>query len=302
MSTLFSIIVLVDLYVKYQRYLPYFAGFVVALVIVFIVRRRNRRKEAAALQAQHERVRAELARKAELERQAAQKAEASRRAASAMAAYTSEYTPASTYMGYVLAYSYADVEFYVPPEYYARASAVPPHESLSIAPDPTNAHDPDAWAIYHDSRVIGYMFKGKLRDMVRDYASDDKKAFMAVSQLWRDNKPTMGLYFYKSSASVIHSMALDESAREFLLTSNRGAEAQEIICYCEVGEPVAVEYDDETERYSAETSYGRIGLFPASAARFLDGHTSFDARISEIEEDEDAGKYSARVIVIPGGK
>ena len=144
-------------------------------------------------------------------------------------AYTSAYEPPAEFGGQHLVYSYPDVEYFVPEYYYARASAVPPHQALALNPDPSNEHDADAVGIYYDGRLVGYMYKNKLRDMAVDFLNKDDRSVMAVSLLWKENKPVMGLYFYRSASYILNAMARRDDAREFELTSNRSADIDTIL-------------------------------------------------------------------------
>ena len=144
------------------------------------------------------------------------------------------------------------------------------------------------------------MNKDKLRDMVRDYlARPGDRHVMAISAKWKE-KPKMALYFYRSAASDILMISRKPNVKEFELVSNRRAETQEYIALCSVGEAITIELDEDAGRYAAMAQGDIcIGLFPLSATNYLEEYHSFDARISDIEEDEDTGKYTVRVILDP---
>lgn len=281
----------------------YIVGAVAAVLGIILIRGIARRNAARKRQARiaaaeaAERARAEQAR---IDRQREEKELKEREARkSAILAYTSAYNPPAEMNGQLLYRSYPDVEYFVPEYYYARASAVPPHQTLALSPDPSNEHDSGAIGIYYDSRLVGYMYKNRLRDMAVDFMTDSSRSLMAVSMVWKDNKPTMGLFFYRDASYVLNAMARRDDAREFTLTGNRSADMQDTISFCAVGEEIAIEYDQERERYSAEVGSGSIGLFPVSAVAYLEKYGSFEARISELEEDEDTGKYTVTVILAP---
>jgi len=216
----------------------------------------------------------------------------------AIEAYTTEFVPPSTSWGYVLAYSYPDVGFYAPDDCRDRAAMVPPREALDLCPEPSNPYDSETIAIYHDSRKIGYMYHGKLRDMVRDYLErPDDRRILAVSAVWSDD-PIFGLYFYRSAESAIESMRNRPNVREFKLSMNRDADTQASIALCSVGDDVTIEYDEDEDQYTATVYDSSIGVFPASAAAYLNEFRAFDSRISQIDTD-DSDKYVVHVILDP---
>lgn len=211
--------------------------------------------------------------------------------------YSELYSAPQSMNGRELAYSYPDVGFFVPDDLSANAKAVPPREELFLSPEPANEYDPDAVAVYRDGRKIGYLYKGKLRDMWRNYADRPDRMCRAVSQPWLAGKPLLGLFFYKAPAPWTPG----PDAREFKLTRSRSAAAQDALSLCSVGDEVEIDSDmgdDYEYTYYALSVGDRIGAFPASARQYIEDHDVVIAHISEIEED-DAGKYVVYVTLEP---
>ena len=82
--------------------------------------------------------------------------------------------------GYFIKYHYDDVEIAVRDRY--AANGLQPGDSLMFKPEPDNQYDSGAVAIYHNSDKVGYMYKGRLQDMCRDFLErGDKVAGIVVS-------------------------------------------------------------------------------------------------------------------------
>lgn len=246
--------------------------------------------EKARIRAEEEKARAEQARR--------RAAEAQRLAEQARIEELKKPFDAPEYnSGYCLVYSYTDVGFFVPDELKTVSSSVPPYKQLTLSYEEDNPYDASAIAVKYNGAKIGYMYKGKLRDMVSDYDRDDRSV-MAVSRYWTD-APILDLFFYRSAIDVIKSMRRNENAHEFTLTNNRGAEAQDDIGFSSVGEPVDLIYDPEIDRYIVECNGFFIGRLPAGANRIIERFSEFDAKISAIEEDDETEKMSVDVVVVP---
>lgn len=207
------------------------------------------------------------------------------------------YVPADVTRGFCLAHTYSAVNFYSPDDCKKAAAAVPPREQLTMKYEPDNPYDRDAIAIYHKDVKIGYMYKGKLRDMLNDYAKADNLDFLAVSRFWVD-KPMYDLFFYQKLPTFKRRMRKRPDFKECTLTGNKNEDMQESIDCCEAGEMVTVWPDFDKDRFEATCHGLDIGYFPKSLNDYLEEHTELDARISSISED-DHGKYTVSVMMAP---
>lgn len=255
----------------------------------------QRRREAAQRDAEAERARreAQAAQNAEIEKEREAREKAAR-----LAELTKPFDAPEFMRGCCLAYSYREVGFYAPDELYSAAKSVPPYKQLRLAFEPDNPFDAEAVAIYCEADKIGYMNKGKLRDMLKDFACDDEKEFLAVSRYWED-KPAFDLFFYRSARAALDLLSRRPNMKEYSLTANKNEDTQDNISLCQVGEPIDVIFDPESERYDAEVNGLFIGRFPASASKYLEKYGRFDMMVSEIDEDDETGKYSVRVMLAP---
>lgn len=312
------------LLVPYWKQILIGAGVLIFLVIVISARRQSHARAAyeQQLQAEQERrhaaeVAAEVAAKARVaEAEAAARAQSKANLAEIARSLYSHGESASASTGYspsdctvqfeppevlgdmCLSYSYRDVEFFCPDDCKTLAAAVPAGKQLSMSYEPENPYDSSAVAVYYDKQKIGYMYRNKLRDMLNDFADDPEKDFLPISTRWTE-KPAFDLFFYKSACVVIREMESNPGAKSFKLTGNRNEDAQNALGLCSVGDVVTVHYDGADDKYLADTDYGFIGNFPASASRLFDQFSNYDARICEIEQDDETDKYSVRVIVVP---
>lgn len=207
------------------------------------------------------------------------------------------YTPSEYRNDSCCVYTYREVGIYVPDDMMEAAAAVPPRSRLSFKPEPSNEYDRFALAVYHDTTKIGYMYKGSLRTMVKDFSKNSGREVLAFSRFW-EKEPIMDLFFYRSVRSLIMSMQKHPGFRSFTLVSNKGEEMQENLSYCDNGETVEIDYDCEKYRYLALAGGVEIGYFSASATKYFNEHSDVIARISSVYEN-DNGKYCAIIAVAP---
>ena len=161
--------------------------------------------------------------------------------------------------------------------------------------EPDNKYDPAAIAIHYNKNKIGYMNKGKLRDMLNDFAADENKDFLPVSEIW-DDKPIFHLFFYQKIDSLIDAIRNMSYSKEYNLVSNKSEYIQECISYCSIGDPVTVLYDSDRDKYSVSSEGVDIGYLPAAGQRFVQEHSDTKCRIISITEN-DNGKYDVRIII-----
>jgi len=149
---------------------------------------------------------------------------------------------------YELKYKYHEVKFtcVAMNEYAAAAHNVNIGDLLKLKADP------NAVAILSsDDKIIGYLYKGTLQDMVNDYLRM-KKPIVAFAE----NKPvstiTLGFYGKPSIPEKDKYQNWLERANGytvFKLTSNLTNDMQENIALMESGNPIKTEYDEEKQRF-----------------------------------------------------
>lgn len=206
----------------------------------------------------------------------------------------SEITVPSKIDGLPLAYKYTDVGVCVisgeEPDYNAiieKMSIEPVVTTLEIEAD--NPYDKKAIKVMYNGSKLGYLYKGKLKDMAYDYLREGRPIFSCLSSIDLDTykmKMFMGFYYRKSCPNSV----------TFKLTSNSNAEMQEALALSSEGDELSLHYDFEKEKYCF-SSIDDIGYAPKSKNDLLE-EIEYDciAVIDEINEDEN-GKLSVTVTV-----
>ena len=200
-----------------------------------------------------------------------------------------------TYNGSPLAYDYTDVNVCIIRDNKPDYKELKPYMPISFIPEPSNPYDPKAVIVKTDGTYIGYLYKGRMQDMVLDFLrrNDPIQSFISdVNESTDTVQFTIG--FYKEKESTYDKLIRQGTPHKtFKLTSNRNEDMQDTLSLCSEGEEVDYEYNYEKEKYIAICG-DEIGFFPKSANKYLeDEHPVF---IEGIEEDEDF-KYIVRVVV-----
>lgn len=198
--------------------------------------------------------------------------------------------------GMPLAYKYFDVDICVisgqEPDYDAIADKLSNGSViLSLEVEPDNQYDAKAVKVMHEGSKLGYLYKGKIKDMAYDYLKSGRPIYSCLSSIDLDtNKMKMfiGFYYKKTYPNSV----------SFELTANSNSEMQENLSFSSEGDELSFYYDDDKEKYCF-ASTDDIGYAPASKNDLLDEISEQDdyfATIEEINEDEN-GKYSVTVTV-----
>ncbi len=238
------------------KYWPWFlAGFVIFVII--LVRASNRRTRQQAVQQQP----APAPTPAQQPTPAPQPAPAP-----AVDRYVE---PPKYQHGLCLTYQYREVGFYVPDSMIITASHVPAGQQLTLA-YVEHPEDPDAIAVLYKGNEIGYLYRGKIRDMVRDYAERDDRDMLLISRKWHD-KPALDLYMYQTADDAVAWMRRRPGCVEASLRVHSDAPTPE------VGEPVTVE--EENDRFVVYSdTYDRLGTVSQDV-------TGYDCRVAEVDDD-----------------
>jgi len=202
--------------------------------------------------------------------------------------------------GYPMAYHYENVKIAVlrgqEPDYTLIEAGV----TVELIQEPTNKHDKNAVMIMANGVKFGYVYKGKLQDMVNDFINSDYPIFSCVTTINpTDNIIKIFLGFYRGKHDAYQNLINSgKPFKKFKLTSNSNGEMQSNISYCNIGDykgdEVAISYDYEKEKHLASCGVD-IGFFPASAEKYLGGSVN-TAFLDEITEN-DNGKYVVTVIL-----
>lgn len=120
-------------------------------------------------------------------------------------------------------------------------------KQLEFRPEPENTYDPGAVAIYLDDQKIGYVYKGYVQDMIRDWT---KRGEMFGGHILSvdvsNNTAAYIIGFYKTEDFVEH--------KEFdLIKTNKkdylGNLRSDRLCFCQEGNEVIIEYDSSIDSF-----------------------------------------------------
>ncbi len=142
-------------------------------------------------------------------------------------------------------------------------------ECLEFLQEPENEHDKNAVAIYHDKTKIGYVYKGKIQDMINDWIV--RKDFFTgyINKIFiTDNKATYKIGFYKPLDSYEHkTFTLTKTKKKIDDTFTR----EDNLCTVEEGDEVSIEYDSYLDSYIVyNCSYEEIGELGSGATTFIE--------------------------------
>ncbi len=185
------------------------------------------------------------------------------------------------------------------------------YDIVDIVPEPENPHDSSAVSVRFHDKVIGYLYKGTIQDMVHDFLNRDEKVKAQVQKIDGDSIE-IKIFFCKlknASENIITTTFVTknvtlEKQKSFVvtLTSNKNEEMQDNISFCDIGDEVDIEYNFDKEQYLASQNFADIGYIPKSKTETIDeleqkGY-EFYCTISDIQENDD-GKYIVKVEIQP---
>ena len=159
-----------------------------------------------------------------------------------------------------------------------------PGDAISFIPEPTNAYDPQAIQLWSNNQLLGYVYRGKIQDMLNDFLKFGEPVHgMIFSVRTEEKKITYSVGFYRPARPKSYGKMLGSGR----LTANSGEEAQDNIAACDEGDEVTVSYDYDKERF--EVSYiDYIGCLPKKLEQYADTATFV---IDEIGENDNEKQY-----------
>lgn len=168
---------------------------------------------------------------------------------------------------------------------------------LSFVSEPSNEYDNKAIAVYLNEDKVGYVYKGKIQDMINDWISRGDYFFGYVNKFSIANsKVTYKIGFYKPlnrfenkvfRLTKISKKVDDDTTRE------------DNLLLCNPGEVVTIEADIETGNLIVfNDAFEEIGELPKNSAKFIDGE-NYKKLVGVIEniETNDEDKTEADVVV-----
>lgn len=142
--------------------------------------------------------------------------------------------------------------------------------------------------VKHDSIQIGFLKPGKITDMVRDWLNrgDPIRAFLTAYDQ-DESSGEFTIVFYRDALK--HAKRRGTAVKEYKLTGNKSAAAQEECCYASIDDRCTIEYDYDKEKYAVhDETYSLYGYLPAAGAKFFEEHDSnCIAVVTNVELDDE---------------
>lgn len=173
-------------------------------------------------------------------------------------------------------------------------------KQLEFRPEPENTYDPGAVAIYLDDQKIGYVYKGYVQDMIRDWT---KRGEMFEGHILSvdvsNNTAAYIIGFYKTEDFVEH--------KEFdLIKTNKkdylGNLRSDRLCFCQEGNEVIIEYDSSIDSFVVYNDmYEELGELGTKFRQWEEenSYNKVFGIISHIsDEDIDNPKLKIKVILV----
>ncbi|MGN0566440.1 MAG: HIRAN domain-containing protein [Candidatus Limousia pullorum] len=197
---------------------------------------------------------------------------------------------------YKLAYEYNENLCYIKDEYDDIAQYL--GYDLSFKKEPENQYDDKAVAVYvkEFGKKIGYVYKGKIQDMINDWIDKDLPFTAYINDLpEKDGKKLIEykIGFYKEyDKSVSKTFSLTRTGKKDFCDIPR---VENLEC-CKAGESVEFSFDSDSETYVLSSAHGEIGELPKSANAYMDEGGENAVVIDKIYTD-DNGKTKAKIRV-----
>lgn len=168
-------------------------------------------------------------------------------------------------------------------------------EDLTFSPEPENEYDKKAVAIFLDEAKVGYVYKGKIQDMLNDWIKRDDFFRGYINKI---NKPenfvTYKIAFYKNKDTFEHkTFSLVKTGKKI----DEDTKRSDNLKLLSEGDAVSVDYDSYDDCYVVYNGYyEEIGELPSSAENFI-GEDAKCIGIIESMDYDDNDKPKAKVTV-----
>ena len=159
-------------------------------------------------------------------------------------------------------------------------------------------YDDKAVAVYvkEFGKKIGYVYKGKIQDMINDWIDKDLPFTAYINDLpEKDGKKLIEykIGFYKEyDKSASKTFSLTRTGKKDFCDIPR---VENLEC-CKAGESVEFSFDSDSETYVLSSAHGEIGELPKSANAYMDEGGENAVVIDKIYTD-DNGKTKAKIRV-----
>lgn len=185
--------------------------------------------------------------------------------------------------GIPAAYQYQENNIAMPGKYVRDFYSINVGDPIVFQLEPENEYDAKAIQLWSNNQMLGYVFRGRLQDILHDFIKRDEPVYaMVFSVNPQEQKVTYSVAFYRHPEPKF----LGKHLATGRLTASAGEEAQENITLCDVGDELSVDYDYEKERYEVSSTMGYVGCLPKK----LEQHGESAAFVVEELGETDAGK------------
>lgn len=187
-----------------------------------------------------------------------------------------------------LAYHYDDVKVCIikgqEPDYTLLKEGI----EVYLYTEKENQYDKTAVAVYANKSKIGYLYKGKLKDMAYDFLESDDYVYGYISKI-EDGNIMLNLGYYRK---IIPEY---KKSTTFKLTGTAKKDIQEALLYCSEDDEVSFDFDYEKDCYEVSDS-DVIGYAPKSKTALIENLSEFYAYVSKVDTDSN-DKYFVEVTI-----
>lgn len=201
---------------------------------------------------------------------------------------------------HVLAYFYKDENIAMPDMNQLSQHKI--GQPLTLLFEPNNKYDANAIRIMIDNMPVGYVYRGKIQDMIHDFIRKGDPVIAKLSFIDNENgRATMAVAFYKNHHTAYKT--LDSITTKLTKTSKKiGSFESRQDNYFQIvsGMKLELEYDDDSETYivsdHAGNELGEINQSISAKIYSMEDTHEPICVIDDVFENEE-GKYGANVVI-----
>lgn len=206
---------------------------------------------------------------------------------------------ASRHENYFMVYRYPNVKLAIDPA--LDLETLPVGNQIEIHTEPENEYDDKAVYVELGEKKIGYIYKGRLQDMIWDFIKRDDHIVGLLKTVDVENRIVeVELGFLKDIEKIKQSR--ESITAKLIKTSKKDffdKPRSENLEFVNNGDCVDLEYNEDSETYIVASEFGdELGELSKSISEKIQNSRSANtlAIIDAIEENED-GKIEAKVLL-----
>ena len=175
-------------------------------------------------------------------------------------------------------------------------------DKIEFVPEPKNEHDKKAIKVMCGELFLGYIYKGKVQDMINNWQKKEEPIFSAIKVINpKENIISLYVAFYRDPFKGIERY---ESLKTKLAKTSKKVDEytnrQDAYTFLEHGDKLDLEFDDESETYVATNYVGdEVGEINKNISAKIKEREDMDEPICLVEEttEDDNGKCGANVLI-----